>query len=69
MEANAAALQSEREKVALKRFAQPDEIAQAICFLCSSMSSYMVGAAMVVDGLRDPFYPAYEEDRYLTLYV
>lgn len=53
MEANAAALQGELQKVALKRFADPDEIAQAICFLLSSMSSYMVGASMVVDGYVD----------------
>ena len=44
----------QREKVAqmcpLKRNSQPEEIAQVALFLASSMSSYMTGEALVVDG-------------------
>jgi NAD(P)-dependent dehydrogenase (short-subunit alcohol dehydrogenase family) len=35
---------------ALKRVADPDEIAQAALFLASDMSSFVTGSAMAVDG-------------------
>lgn len=45
---------AQRERTAqmcpLKRNAQPDDIAQVALFLASSMSSYMTGEALVVDG-------------------
>jgi NAD(P)-dependent dehydrogenase (short-subunit alcohol dehydrogenase family) len=37
-------------RVALERFAQPDEIAAAVLFLASSESSCVVGSELVVDG-------------------
>ncbi|RDK37046.1 short chain dehydrogenase/ reductase [Aspergillus phoenicis ATCC 13157] len=38
------------QRVAIGRRAQPEEIADAVLFLASPMSSYMVGSALVVDG-------------------
>jgi NAD(P)-dependent dehydrogenase (short-subunit alcohol dehydrogenase family) len=38
------------EKSPLKRFAEADEVAQAILFLASDESAYLVGAELVVDG-------------------
>lgn len=35
---------------ALKRIAEPDEIAQAALYLASDMASFMTGSAMLVDG-------------------
>jgi NAD(P)-dependent dehydrogenase (short-subunit alcohol dehydrogenase family) len=35
---------------ALKRIAQPDEIAQAALFLASDASSFVTGSAMAADG-------------------
>jgi NAD(P)-dependent dehydrogenase (short-subunit alcohol dehydrogenase family) len=43
-------MKAELQKVPLRRFAKPEEIAEGICFLASSMSSYMSGVAMVMDG-------------------
>jgi NAD(P)-dependent dehydrogenase (short-subunit alcohol dehydrogenase family) len=37
-------------QVALKRFGTPDEIAEAVLYLCSPASSYVVGTDLVVDG-------------------
>jgi len=38
------------ERVPLKRFGQPDEIAAAVLYLSSSESAYVVGTELVVDG-------------------
>lgn len=43
-------MRKELEKVPMGRLADPSEIAEAICFLASSMSSYMSGASLVIDG-------------------
>lgn len=39
-----------REHAPIKRFAQPDEVAAFIVFLCSPRASYSVGATYYVDG-------------------
>lgn len=39
-----------RESVPLKRFAQPKEIAAAIVFLASDLSSFITGTSLIVDG-------------------
>lgn len=43
-------LRLELDKTPMRRFAEPVEIAEAICFLASPMSSFMSGASLVVDG-------------------
>src|SRR5262245_33785767 len=39
-----------RGQVPLKRFADPAEIAEAVLYLCSDASSFVVGAEIVIDG-------------------
>ncbi len=34
----------------MKRFAQPDEIAEAVLYLCSPASGFVAGADLVIDG-------------------
>ena len=36
--------------IPLRRMGKPDEVAQAVLWLCSDMSSYVTGSAIVVDG-------------------
>jgi NAD(P)-dependent dehydrogenase (short-subunit alcohol dehydrogenase family) len=47
-----AGLQRETDRYAMKRIADPLEIAQAILFLTSAESSFVTGAALAVDGGR-----------------
>ena len=43
-------IESETEKIALKRWGRPEEIAKAILFLCSDEASFITGSTLVVDG-------------------
>jgi len=36
--------------IPIKRFAKPEEIAEAVCWLLSPAASYVVGHTLVVDG-------------------
>jgi 3-oxoacyl-[acyl-carrier protein] reductase len=38
------------DQIPLRRWAQPEEIARAIAFLCSPLASYISGVALTVDG-------------------
>ena len=37
-------------KVPLKRFGLPEEIADAVIFLCSDKASFITGSVLVIDG-------------------
>jgi 3-oxoacyl-[acyl-carrier protein] reductase len=38
------------ESIPLRRFGQPKEVAQVVCFLASDAASYMTGTVIPVDG-------------------
>ena len=44
------ALQAQQDRIPLGRFAEPEEIADVIVFLCSERASTVTGAAWSVDG-------------------
>ncbi|MBE1594089.1 MULTISPECIES: SDR family oxidoreductase [Streptomyces] len=35
----------------IRRFAQPEEVAESVVWLCSNAASYLAGAALAVDGV------------------
>jgi NAD(P)-dependent dehydrogenase (short-subunit alcohol dehydrogenase family) len=39
-----------RDKIPMRRWARPEEIAEAILFLVSDRSSFVTGHALVIDG-------------------
>jgi NAD(P)-dependent dehydrogenase (short-subunit alcohol dehydrogenase family) len=41
---------SDLEQIPLRRFGQPEEVANVICFLASDRASYVSGAVIPVDG-------------------
>jgi len=44
------AMDTIRKQLPLRRFAQPDDIAEVVRFLCSEGSGYLTGQVIVVDG-------------------
>jgi NAD(P)-dependent dehydrogenase (short-subunit alcohol dehydrogenase family) len=38
------------ERMAIRRFGEPDEIGQVVAFLCSEHASFIVGSSILVDG-------------------
>lgn len=50
MEMNPTYIESETEKIALKRFAEPEEVADAVFFLSSDEAKYINGTTIRVDG-------------------
>lgn len=46
-------VKEEAEKIYLKRFAEPEEIAKTILFLASEDANYITGSILVVDGWHD----------------
>lgn len=43
-------IESETQRIALKRWGQPEEIAKAVLFLCSEDASFITGSTLVIDG-------------------
>ena len=39
-----------QNQILIKRFAKPDEIAEAVLYLCSTASSFVVGSELIIDG-------------------
>ncbi len=43
-------IESETQKIALKRWGRPEEIAKAVLFLCSEDAGFVTGSILVIDG-------------------
>src|SRR5262245_59386885 len=50
LESRAAAIEAQASRVPMRRFAEPQEIANVVAFLCSERASNVTGAAWSVDG-------------------
>jgi NAD(P)-dependent dehydrogenase (short-subunit alcohol dehydrogenase family) len=51
-----ALLKNYREQIALGRIGEPEEAAEAVLWLCSEASSYIIGHSLVVDGGRSALF-------------
>ena len=57
--------EAHRQMIPLDRFAEPEEIAQAVLFLASDQADYITGAVIDVDGGFTGYKPLKQDEKYL----
>jgi 3-oxoacyl-[acyl-carrier protein] reductase len=43
-----------RDRIPLGRFAKPEEVAEAVCFLASDLAGFITGATLDINGGLNP---------------